>query len=59
MDVVGRSISQHIRDDVHRFQFRFTMDFAFDLDRLEYIDPDLDLGKYKIVNIEASDIGYQ
>jgi len=37
------------------------MDIAFDLDRLEYIgvDPSPNLGKFKIVNIEASNIGYQ
>ena len=62
--MTGRSVRQHIRDYVRRFQFFFILDFmdiAFDLDRLEYIgvDPSPNLRKFKIVNIEASNIGYQ
>ena len=57
--MLGRDIQQYIRNHVHRLQLFTIPDSVFDLDSLEYIDPDLDLGKNKIVNIEASNIRRQ
>ena len=59
MHMPGRGIRQYFRDHVYRLQLIIIPDSVFDLDRLEYIGADLDLEKYRIVNIEALDIGYQ